>query len=193
MNEFELIKKYFLSLSKNSYSSLNLNDDVFFDKKKRLVVSVDTYIEGKHFINFRKPGLVIKKIVRSSISDLVCKGVFPKYYFISGSGNKKNFTKLNLSLVRKSLVDEQKKYNIYLSGGDTVYSNKLSFTITSIGFAKNIESLGSTGNPFIQGTNFSIVLPQLTALLLEWASFLILFSSLNFQIPSIISAFFLEI
>ena len=89
MNEFELIKKYFLSLSKNSYSSLNLNDDVFFDKKKRLVVSVDTFIEGKHFINFRKPDLVIKKIVRSSISDLVCKGVFPKYYFISGSGNKK--------------------------------------------------------------------------------------------------------
>ena len=79
MYEFELIKKYFQKLSKKSPSSLNLNDDVFFDKKKRLVVSVDTYTEGNHFINFKKPDLVIKKIIRSSISDLVCKGVLPKY------------------------------------------------------------------------------------------------------------------
>ena len=27
---------------------------------------------------------------------------------------------------------------IFLSGGDTVFSNKLSFTITSIGFSNNI-------------------------------------------------------
>ena len=55
MHEFELIKKYFSKLANKSKSSLNLNDDVFFDKKKKLVVSVDTYIEGKHFINFKNP------------------------------------------------------------------------------------------------------------------------------------------
>ena len=138
MHEFDLIKNYFQKLSKKSPSSLNLNDDVFFDKRNRLVVSVDTYIEGNHFINFKKPDLVIKKIVRSSISDLICKGVQPKYYFISGSGNKKSFSKLNLSKINKSLKQEQNKYKIFLSGGDTVFSNKLSFTITSIGFANDI-------------------------------------------------------
>ena len=138
MHEFELIKNYFQKLSKKSPSALNLNDDVFFDKKNRLVVSVDTYIEGQHFIDFKKPDLVIKKIIRSSISDLICKGVKPKYYFISGSGNKKSFSKLNLSKISKSLNQEQNKYKIFLSGGDTVFSNKLSFTITSIGFANNI-------------------------------------------------------
>jgi len=138
MHEFELIKNYFQKLSKKSPSSLNLNDDVFFDKKNKLVVSVDTYTEGNHFINFKKPDLVIKKIIRSSISDLVCKGVKPKYYFISGSGNKKNFSKSNLSKITKSLNEEQNKYKIFLSGGDTVFSNKLSFTITSIGFANDI-------------------------------------------------------
>ena len=35
MHEFELIKKYFSKLSKFNKSSLNLNDDVFFDKKKK--------------------------------------------------------------------------------------------------------------------------------------------------------------
>ena len=138
MNEFELIKNYFQKLSKKSQSSLNLNDDVFFDKKNRLVVSVDTYIEGKHFIDFKNPQLAIKKIIRSSISDLICKGVKPKYYFISGSGNKKSFSKTNLLKIKKSLNEEQNKYEISLGGGDTVFSNKLSFTITSIGFANDI-------------------------------------------------------
>ncbi len=138
MHEFQLIKNYFQKLSKKSVSALNLNDDVFFDKKNSLVVSVDTYTEGNHFINFKKPDLVIKKIIRSSISDLICKGVKPRYYFISGSGNKKSFSKNNLSKISKSLNQEQNKYKIFLSGGDTVFSNKLSFTITSIGFAKEI-------------------------------------------------------
>ena len=34
MDEFDLIKNYFQKLSKKSLGSLNLNDDVFFDKKK---------------------------------------------------------------------------------------------------------------------------------------------------------------
>ena len=138
MHEFQLIKNYFSKLSNKNKGSLNLNDDVFFDKSKKLVVSVDTYIEGIHFINFKKPDLVIKKIIRSSISDIICKGVKPKYYFISGSGNNKSFSSVNLKKISNSLKQEQKKYNIFLGGGDTVYSNKLSFTVTSIGFSNKI-------------------------------------------------------
>ena len=138
MHEFELIKKYFSNLTNKFKGSLNLNDDVFFDKTNKLVVSVDTYVEGNHFFNFKNPDLVIKKIIRSSISDLICKGVKPKFYFLSGSGNKKVFTKNNLAKISKSLKEEQKKYNIILGGGDTVKSNKLSFTVTSIGFSNKI-------------------------------------------------------
>ena len=138
MHEFELINKYFSKLSSNNKGSLKLNDDVFFDKSKKLVISVDTYVEGVHFINFKNPDLVIKKIIRSSISDIICKGVKPKYYFISGSGNKKTFTKKNLKIISKSLNQEQKKYSINLCGGDTTFSKKLSFTITSIGFSNKI-------------------------------------------------------
>src|SRR6056300_913853 len=123
MHEFDLIKNYFSKLTKNNKSALNLNDDVFFDKKKELVISVDTYNEGIHFPNFNKPYLLIKKILRATISDLICKGVKPKYYFISGSGNKKTFSKEKLKDLTKSLLDEQKK---------------LSFSITVIGFSKTI-------------------------------------------------------
>ena len=138
MNEFELIKNYFQKLTKNNPSSKKLNDDVFFDKKNKLVVSIDTYNEGVHFPNFKYPNLVIKKVLRSSISDLICKGVKPKYYFISGSGNKRSFTKKNLKLISKSLKEEQKKYDLRLSGGDTINSNKVSFSITTIGFDNRI-------------------------------------------------------
>ena len=138
MHEFEIINKYFFQLVSKNSGSLNLNDDVFFDKSRKLVVSLDTYVEGIHFINFKKPEYVIKKILRSSISDLICKGVNPKYYFISGSGDKNTFSKKNLKKISRSLKQEQNKYSIQLCGGDTVFSKKLSFTITSVGFSNNI-------------------------------------------------------
>ena len=138
MHEFEIIKKYFSKISKKNKSALNLNDDIFYDKKKGIAISVDTYNLNYHFINFKHPDLVIKKILRSSISDLICKGVLPKFYFIAGTGNDKTFSKKNLSLILKSLRQEQNKYNISLSGGDTTFSSKLSFTITSLGYSKKI-------------------------------------------------------
>ena len=109
MDEFELIKKYFQKLSYNNPSAKMLNDDVFFDKKNKLVVSIDTYNEGVHFPNFKYPNLVIKKIVRSSISDLIAKGVKPKYYFISASGNKKKFTKKKLKIDLKIIKSRTEK------------------------------------------------------------------------------------
>ena len=138
MHEFELVNNFFSKLSKYNISALGLNDDVFFDKQKKIVISVDTYNINTHFIDFKSPDLVIKKILRSSISDLICKGVKPKFYFISGSGNKKDFTKKNLLKISKTLKKEQKKYNISLCGGDTTFSNRLSFSITSLGYSKNI-------------------------------------------------------
>ena len=138
MDEFELIKKYFQKLTNNNPGAKKLNDDVFFDKKSKLVLSVDTYNEGVHFPNFRYPYLVIKKVLRSSISDLISKGVKPEFYFISATGNKNNFTNKNLIMISKSLKEEQKKYNLNLSGGDTSNFNKVSFSVSVIGFAKNI-------------------------------------------------------
>ena len=138
MDEFELIKKYFQKITNNNPSAKKLNDDVFFDKKSKLVVSVDTYNEGVHFPNFKYPNLVIKKVIRASISDLISKGVKPVYYFISGSGNNNKFSKKNLRMISKSLIQEQKKYNLKLSGGDTTNANKVSFSITTVGFSNKI-------------------------------------------------------
>ncbi len=138
MNESTLITNYLARLVKNNPYALKLNDDVFFDKKNKNVISIDTYVEKIHFPNFDKPNLLIKKIIRSSISDLICKGVIPKFYFISGSGNKQSFNNKNLKKIINSLKSEQKRFSIKLSGGDTVFSKINSFTVVSLGFSDKI-------------------------------------------------------
>ena len=155
MNEFSIINKYLSNLSKNNKGSFGLSDDVFFDYKKKMGISIDTYNEGVHFLNFNNPNLVIKKVLRASISDLICKGINPKYYFISFSGNNNHLSKKNIYKICLALKQEQKKYNIVLSGGDTTRSNKLSITISSIGYSKRHPVLrsGAKNNDDIYITN----------------------------------------
>ena len=92
-------------------------------------------------MNFKKPDLVVKKIFRSALSDLICKGTIPKYYFISGSGNKTNFNKEKLHLIHKALKSEQKKFNVTLAGGDTTNSRILSFTFIVVGYSQKTPVL----------------------------------------------------
>ena len=138
MNEFKIISNYLQKLTKNNPSAIDLNDDVFFNKKKKLVISVDTYNQKIHFIDLKKPYLVIKKVLRGSISDIVSKGVYPKYFFLSASLKKNSLNKRKLNEIIKSLKEEQKMYNIKLSGGDTTLSNINSFTVMTVGFSNKI-------------------------------------------------------
>ena len=135
MNEFVIIKKYFSKLAKKSKGAFNLTDDIFFDKKNKICFSTDTYNEGIHFLNFDNPDLVFKKIIRSSISDLICKGITPKYYFINFSGNKHHTMKKKMKKISKALKQEQNKYNIILSGGNISRGKNLSITISTIGIS----------------------------------------------------------
>jgi thiamine-monophosphate kinase len=133
ITESTIIDKYLKSLTFDHKNSLNLEDDIYYDSKKKMIYSTDTYVEGVHFLNSSNPKTFIKKIFRSSISDIYCKGFKPATYFLSLSINKIN---LNwLKKFRNELKSESKKYKIYLGGGDTVKSNKLSITISVIGYS----------------------------------------------------------
>jgi len=154
ISESEIIHNYFKSLTFKNKSALSLEDDIFYDKKKKLIFSTDTYVEGIHFLKSSNPKNFVKKIFRSSISDIYCKGTKPNVYFLSLSLNKTNNNWLNN--FKKILSKESKKFDIYLGGGDTVKSNKLSITISTIGYifkkpvlrsgAKPGEDLYVTGN-----------------------------------------------
>lgn len=136
MNEFTIINKYLSPLTKKNKGSFNLQDDIFVDYKNKLAVSVDTFSEGVHFFNIEKPNRFLKKILRSAISDLICKGIKPKYYFLSFSLKNKKKSSIWLSEIKKTLYTEQKKFNIFLSGGDTITSSQNIITITILGYYK---------------------------------------------------------
>jgi len=132
MNEFDIINKYLKPLAVKNLGALQLSDDIFFDKKKNIAISIDTYVKGVHFIS-DNPNFFLKKVLRSSLSDLYCKGIKPKTYFISFALNKSLVNVSWLKDVRKILNAEQKKFKISLGGGDTTFSSKFVVTITSLG------------------------------------------------------------
>jgi thiamine-monophosphate kinase len=137
MNEFIIVKKYLKSLTRKNINSLNLDDDIFFHKRKKIAISVDTYVEGVHFLNSKDPDKFLKKILRASLSDLYCKGVKPSVYFLSFALNKSLAKNIWLKKIKKILTLEQNKFDIYLGGGDTTYSPKLVITISVLGITKN--------------------------------------------------------
>jgi thiamine-monophosphate kinase len=147
MNEFDIIKKYLKPLTKMNSSSLYLEDDIYFDKKKGVVISVDTYVQGVHFFA-TNPKKFLKKVLRSSLSDIYCKGIKPKHYFLSFSLKKGMASNAWMKSVKKILASEQKMFNIALSGGDTTFSSNFVTTVVVLGETKS--------NPVLRkGCNFN--------------------------------------
>ena len=133
INELKIINEYLVDLTFNNKSSLKLKDDVFYDTKKKIIFSTDTYEEGIHFLNSSNPKRFLKKIFRSSISDIYCKGSLPTTYFLSLSIKKINNNWLRT--LKSELNKESKKYGLFLGGGDTIKSKKLSISISVLGHA----------------------------------------------------------
>ena len=145
INEFALINKYLKPLSIHNVGSLKLNDDIYHNKFKKLSISVDTYVQGIHFVS-SDPNCFLKKVLRSSLSDLYCKGIKPDSYFLSFAINKKIVNKTWLKKIKRILTKEQKKFNITLGGGDTTYSSKFVITIITIGYSKKKPVLRKGSN-----------------------------------------------
>ena len=73
MNEFSIIDKYLNPLVKKNPGAFNLKDDVFSTViKNNIVVSLDTYVHKIHFFDSKNPNNFLKKIMRASISDIIC-------------------------------------------------------------------------------------------------------------------------
>jgi len=134
MDEFDLIKKYFVPIS--SIESQNLsNDGAVFKPKKNLdyVVSTDTIVEKIHFIGNEPPDQIAKKALRTNLSDLAAMGADPEFYSLAISLPKVK-SKSFIENFTKGLKEDQKKYKIKLLGGDLTASSELiTITISIIG------------------------------------------------------------
>ncbi|MBA1338335.1 MAG: thiamine-monophosphate kinase [Pelagibacterales bacterium] len=142
ISETNIIHNYLKNLTFNNKSSLKLNDDVYYDVNKKIIFSTDTFEEGTHFVKSSNPNKFVKKIFRSAVSDILCKGSRPMVYFLSLSAPK--ITHKWLNSFCNELKKESKKYGLFLGGGDTVKSKKLSISISVIGETKTKPILRST-------------------------------------------------
>ena len=55
MNEIKLINNYFSKLTSQNNNNFALSNDVFDYRKKKIVVTVDTFVEGIHFLKNSNP------------------------------------------------------------------------------------------------------------------------------------------
>ena len=132
MNEFDVIGRYFAPLSKDGL----INDAAVIDipPGHQLVVTSDTLNAGTHFMADARPDDIAHKALRVNISDLYAMGATPLCYQLNIAYPEKP-TSDWLESFTHALSDDQKRYELYCSGGDTttIMGDTLSVSITALG------------------------------------------------------------
>ncbi len=147
MKEFELIEKIKqLSNNCNKTSNVNIGDDCAVLKnisdEKDVLATTDILVENIHFsLKYYSFYDVGYKSAQVNISDIICKGAFPKSVFVSLS-IPKNITEENILQWYNGFLEACKPFNIEIAGGDTTSSNNDFFiSITLIGEIKKDKAI----------------------------------------------------
>ena len=142
--EFELISDIFAPLASGYPGSLNLCDDaavLSIPKKRELVVTSDTIVEGVHFLPNDPPDTVGTKALAVNLSDLAAMGAQPHSYMFSATWSPPTST-LWIEAFASGLKHLQELHQIHLVGGDTVSTpGPLTLTITAFGLIDEGKSI----------------------------------------------------
>lgn len=133
----EYIKRNNTGAKKQHNVCLDIGDDCFvFNsfKNSKYVVTTDILIEDTHFkTEYASAKQIASKAVEVNVSDIAAMGtVKPLYLFVS-IGIPKNTKEQYIKNLFKGIKQVCNKYNIHISGGDTVCSKLLTISITLIG------------------------------------------------------------
>jgi thiamine-monophosphate kinase len=138
LSEKFIIDKLFKKLNYNKHGTFNFENDGAYlniSKQYKLIVTTDTITENVDFFSSDPPESIAQKILCVNLSDLSAMGSLPSAYTLNISVNSSiDFTWLKR--FRNRLSKLQKKYNIYLLGGDLTKSKEISITATFFGKAK---------------------------------------------------------
>ena len=144
MNEFDLIRKYFIPLAEHFPGSLNLSDDaaiISVPPGHDLVITKDAISENIHYLPGTDPALIAQKLLRTNLSDLAAMGAEPLCYFLAIALPKP----LSEDFIRRfteGLRHDQSHFNIHLAGGDTIAtSGTPTFSLTAHGIVPHGQAL----------------------------------------------------
>ncbi|MBS57399.1 MAG: thiamine-phosphate kinase [Chloroflexi bacterium] len=135
MNEFEIIEHYFRPklLDNQQKLKLGIGDDaavIDIPQDEELVVSIDTLVEGVHFLKDTSPKDIANKSLLVNLSDIAAMGALPRWITLSLTLPSNNFDWLKeFSKQFNSLLAD---YSLVLIGGDLT-KGPLSITIQAHG------------------------------------------------------------
>ena len=138
LSEKFIIDKFFNKLNFNHKGTFNFKNDAAYlnlSKDYKTIVTTDTIVEKVDFFQNDPPESIAQKIMCFNLSDLSAMGSQPKCYTLNLSINSK-VDLIWLKKLTNRLLKLQKKYKIYLIGGDISKSTEISLTATFFGQSK---------------------------------------------------------
>ena len=147
MNEFEIIEHYFKPklLDNQQELKLGIGDDaavIDIPQDEELVVSIDTLVEGVHFLKDTSPKDIANKSLLVNLSDIAAMGAEPRWITLSLT-----LPENDLDWLEKFSVQLNKlltMYSISLIGGD-ITKGPLSITIQVHGVVPKGKFLRRSG------------------------------------------------
>ena len=121
LGEFDIIARYFSRKSSRGDVLLGVGDDaavVASHPGRKLVVAVDTIVEGVHFLTETDPADIGYRALAVNLSDLAAMGAEPAWMTLSLSLPRAN--EQWLGGFASGLFELANEYNVALIGGDTV-------------------------------------------------------------------------
>lgn len=152
MNEFDFIEKYLSSNKKSNKFSLNFKDDVGYANNS--IFSTDTICEGVHFNTNDNPFYVAKKLIRVNVSDIIAKGIAPKFCLLNLSLGK-SVNEAWLKKFMKGFNEDLSLYKLNLIGGDT--TNTLQKTVLSLTIFSDLKNKKFIKRSSAKNNNFIYV------------------------------------
>ncbi|MCS7205373.1 MAG: thiamine-phosphate kinase [Leptospiraceae bacterium] len=156
LTEEEIIKN-FTKKSKNFH-----NDDcevLPLQNRKNTLITCDTMVENTHFrLDWHPPNLLAKKLFHVNLSDIISSGGVPKWCLIQ-IGIPKNLEENYIMKLIKSFRRECEKFQCEIIGGDTFASERLTLSLTMIGYAEKHITRQAKPNSYVYVTgNFGLSL-----------------------------------
>lgn len=112
---------------------------------KSLALSTDSMICNTHFLTHDEPKAIAQQLLISNMTDIYAMGAVPKYYLLNINAEKLPIAWFDAFIDELKVI--QKKYNIYLIGGNCSKSTALSFHISIVGQVKYKNVKRGGGGP----------------------------------------------
>lgn len=145
LGEFELIRRFFIRPPRRCDTELGVGDDCALLRPQpgqQLAVTVDTLVEGVHFLAGTDPEALGHKALAVNLSDLAAMGASPAWVTLALS--LPHPEESWLAAFAKGFLGMAERYGVDLVGGDTT-RGPLSITVQAMGWVAEGKALRRSG------------------------------------------------